>query len=160
MNIFWVLKKNLFCSLWIYFEIRAFFFNSLYYYFIIFSIWNSENRIWGYYDNRGAKIWPRIHNLSTKTNWNLRVRKIEIRIILPVFRCFSLKKNTGFLALRCILSQRNPKCTTWLDENVTNRVASIRSADRHHLSFLPLLWLPHCVDLWLLFRTCDEWTSR
>ena len=52
---------------------------------------------------------------------------MEIRIILSVFRRFSLENNTGFLALRCILSQRNPKCTTWLDEDVTNRVASTRS---------------------------------
>ena len=74
--------------------------------------------------------------------------------------CFSavlFGKEQGFFAVHCTLSQLNPKCTTWLGENFTNRVAYTRSADRQHLSFLPHLWLPHCIVWpWLLFWTSDK----
>ena len=42
-----------------------------------------SNEIWqggiagGYYDNCGAKIWAQIHNLWTKTNWNLFLSRLN-----------------------------------------------------------------------------------
>ena len=40
------------------------------------------------YDNRVAKIRPRIYRLWTKRNKNSEAQKIEIRIIQPIFRRF------------------------------------------------------------------------
>ena len=113
------------------------------------TLFDSGNqRIGGNYDNRGAKILPRIHHLRTKTNWNSRVRRIKIRNILPIFRQFCLEKSTGFLVLHSTLFQHH-------HVNVTNRMTFTRSVCRQHLSF----W-PHCIVLWLFFRTSHKWSSR
>ena len=107
--------------------------------------WNK----WEYYDNRGAKIWAQIHYLWTKQIEIQECEKSKFALFCLFFGVLVWKRARDFLL-----------CVAYFLSVIRNAPRGWKKISLTEWPLLAPLWLPHCIVLWLLFSTSDEWTCR
>ena len=83
--------------------------------------------------------------------------KSKFALFCLFFGVLVSKRAQDFLLYFLSVIQDAPR--GWMKTSLTEWSLLVPQTGIIYRSFLPLLWLPHCIFLWILFWTSDEWTS-